>query len=219
MAHAQAWRPATQDLVQDPPRDRRGNIGDPGGRSHLQQCRPLSAACCACACRAVDAPMLPDLLAQIPAEEEIATVTADGAYDTRACHDAIAARDAAAVIPPTRTARPWKPDTAGARARNEILRASKHLGRALWGNWSGYHRRSRDETKPLGIFPSEIPCRSVNELREAARLAADVTGLRPPGGRGPDPRGGHEPLHGSRHPDHRGRRIGVSGERGTAVTS
>ncbi|MCA2008887.1 IS5 family transposase [Tritonibacter mobilis] len=94
-----------------------------------------------------DAPMLPDLLAQIPAGEEIATVTADGAYDTRACHDAIAARGAAAVIPPRRTARPWKPDTAGARARNEVLRASKHLGRALWQNWSGYHRRSRVETK------------------------------------------------------------------------
>ena len=94
-----------------------------------------------------DAPMLPDLLSQIPAGEEIATVTADGAYDTRACHDAIAARGAAAVIPPRRTARPWKPDTAGARARNEVLRASKHLGRALWRNWSGYHRRSRVETK------------------------------------------------------------------------
>ncbi|WOI33826.1 IS5 family transposase [Tritonibacter scottomollicae] len=94
-----------------------------------------------------DVPMLPDLLAQVPAEEEIATVTADGANDTRACHDAIAARGAAAVIPPRRTARPWKPDTAGARARNEILRASKHLGRALWRNWSGYHRRSRVETK------------------------------------------------------------------------
>ncbi len=76
-----------------------------------------------------DAPMLPDLLAQLPAGEEIATVTADGAYDTRGCHDAIVARGAAAVIPPRRTAGPWKPDTAGARARNEILRASKHLGR------------------------------------------------------------------------------------------
>ena len=94
-----------------------------------------------------DAPMLPDLLAQIPADEEIATVTADGAYDTRACHDAIAARGAAAIIPPRRNARPWKPDTAGARARNEILRTSKHLGRALWRNWSRYHRRSRVETK------------------------------------------------------------------------
>jgi hypothetical protein len=94
-----------------------------------------------------DAPMLPDLLAQLPPDQEIATVTADGTYDTRACHDAIADRGAAAIIPPRRNARPWKPDTAGARARNEILRTSKHLGRALWRNWSGYHRRSRVETK------------------------------------------------------------------------
>ncbi len=46
-----------------------------------------------------------------------------------------------------------------------------------------------------------------NELREAARLAADVTGLRPPGCRGPDPRGGHEPLHNPRHPGHCGKAI------------
>ena len=31
--------------------------------------------------------------------------------------------------------------------RNEALRASKYLGRALWRRWSGYHRRSRVETK------------------------------------------------------------------------
>jgi hypothetical protein len=94
-----------------------------------------------------DAPMLPDLLAQIPPDQEIAIITADGAYDTRPCHDAVARRVAAAIIPPRRNARLWKPDTAGARARNEILRTSKHLGRALWRNWSGYHRRSRVETK------------------------------------------------------------------------
>jgi hypothetical protein len=32
-------------------------------------------------------------------------------------------------------------------ARNEALRASKYLGRAIWRRWSGYHRRSRVETK------------------------------------------------------------------------
>ena len=94
-----------------------------------------------------DAPVLPDLLSQIPPEQEIATVTADGAYDTRRCHDAIADRGAHAVIPPRKNARPWKPTTAGAMARNEALRASKYLGRAIWRNWSGYHRRSRAETK------------------------------------------------------------------------
>lgn len=94
-----------------------------------------------------DAPVLPDLLNQIPAEEEIGSVTADGVYDTRKCHDAIAERGAHAVIPPGKNAKPWKAVTAGAAARNEALRAAKYLGRALWRRWSGYHRRSRVETK------------------------------------------------------------------------
>ncbi|MCO6389300.1 MAG: IS5 family transposase [Devosia sp.] len=94
-----------------------------------------------------DAPMLPELLDQIPPGQEIATVTADGAFDTRKCHDAIAERGAAAIIPPRKNAKPWKPDTAGAVARNEILRTSKRVGRTIWRRWSGYHRRSRAETK------------------------------------------------------------------------
>ena len=94
-----------------------------------------------------DAPVLPDLLNQIPPDEEIGSVTADGAYDTRKCHDAIAARNAHAVIPPRKNAKLWKPDTPGARARNEAVRSSKYLGRALWRQLSGYHRRSRVETK------------------------------------------------------------------------
>jgi len=94
-----------------------------------------------------DAPVLPDLLGQIPEGEQIGSVTADGAYDTRKCHDAIADRGAHAVIPPRRNAKPWKSVTAGAMARNEALRAAKYLGRTLWRRWSGYHRRSRVETK------------------------------------------------------------------------
>ena len=94
-----------------------------------------------------DAPMLSDLLSQIPSDQELGSVTADGAYDTCKCHDAIAARDAHAVIPPRKNAKMWKPDTPGARARNEVVRSSKYLGRALWRRWSRYHRRSRVETK------------------------------------------------------------------------
>jgi len=105
-----------------------------------------------------DAPMLPELLDQIPPDQEIASVTApsrglhanhcratDGAFDTRKCHDAIAARGAAAIIPPRKNAKPWKPDSPGAVARNEALRASKRFGRTIWRRWSGYHRRSRVE--------------------------------------------------------------------------
>ena len=78
-----------------------------------------------------DAPMLPELLDQIPPDQEIASVTADGTFDTRKCHDAIAARGAAAIIPPRRNAKPWKPDTAGAIARNDALRASRRFGRTI----------------------------------------------------------------------------------------
>lgn len=94
-----------------------------------------------------DAPILPDLLGQIGPDQEIGCVTADGAYDTRKCYDAIIARNAHPVIPPRKNAKPWKPDTPGARERNEAIRSSKYLGRALWRHLTGYHRRSRVETK------------------------------------------------------------------------
>ncbi|MDH2430957.1 IS5 family transposase [Pokkaliibacter sp. MBI-7] len=94
-----------------------------------------------------DAPMLPGLLSQIPVEEKIASVSGDGAYDTRGCHEAIARREAEAVIPTRQNAKPWKENRPGASARNEILRATRRLGRTLWKKWSGYHRRSLVETK------------------------------------------------------------------------
>ena len=159
MACAQARRPQTAlatvsrtsgetlaRLAQDPHRDRRANTGGSRRRDHPEPHRR---------CRAGEAPpvranrrgVLPDLLGQIPAGEEIGSVTADGAYDTRKCHDAIAERGAHAIIPPRKNAKPWKAITAGAMARNEALRAARYLGRAIWRNWSGYHRRSRVETK------------------------------------------------------------------------
>ena len=45
-----------------------------------------------------DSPVLPELLNQIPEAEEIGTVAADGAYDTRRCHTAVADRQATAII-------------------------------------------------------------------------------------------------------------------------
>ena len=54
--------------------------------------------------------MLPDLLNQIAPDQVLGSVTADGAYDTRKCHDAVAARNAHAVIPPRKNAKMWKPE-------------------------------------------------------------------------------------------------------------
>ena len=50
-----------------------------------------------------DTPILLDLLARIPPEQEIGSVTAVGAFDTRKCRDAIAASGAAASASPART--------------------------------------------------------------------------------------------------------------------
>jgi len=94
-----------------------------------------------------DAPMLPELLKQIPATETLLSVRGDGAYDTKACYDAICSRQAAAIIPIRKRAKRWKETTAGAKARNETLAATAYLGRTIWKKWSGYHQRSLVETK------------------------------------------------------------------------
>lgn len=94
-----------------------------------------------------DSPVLPELLDQIPQHEDIGTVTADGAYDTRRCHVAIIEREATAIIPIRRNGRPWKENCLAARTRNETLRATRRYGRAFWKRWTGYHARSRIEAK------------------------------------------------------------------------
>lgn len=94
-----------------------------------------------------DSPVLADLLDQIPMTKEIATVTADGTYDTRRYHAAILERGAAPIVPIRRNGRAWKPDYPAAISRNEILRATRHLCKALWRRWSGYHVRSRVEAQ------------------------------------------------------------------------
>lgn len=94
-----------------------------------------------------DSPLLPELLSQIPPDEPINTVTADGAYDTRRCHEAIIERGANGIIPIRRNGRAWKADCPAAITRNEIFHATRHLGRALWKTWTRYHVRSRVEAR------------------------------------------------------------------------
>ncbi|SDE52163.1 Transposase DDE domain-containing protein [Ruegeria marina] len=124
-----------------------------------------------------DAPVRPELLEQIPPDQQISSVTADGAYDTRKCHEAIAARNAAAVIPARRNAKPWKPTSPGAVARNEALRASRYLGRAIWRRWSGYHRRSRVESRMncIKLLGQSLMARDFD--RQAAELQVRIAVL------------------------------------------
>jgi len=87
-----------------------------------------------------DDQVLEELLDQLDGDP-LASVAADGAYDTRQCHQAIAERKATALIPPREDAVEWEPD----HPRTAVVRAIRQQGRKEWKQASGYHRRSLAE--------------------------------------------------------------------------
>ena len=132
--------------------------------------------------------MLPELLNQIPASQRIGKVTAPLVVCLQTTRGA--ARDACAVIPARKTARPWLENTPGAQARNDTVRATRHLGRRLgrmiWRRWSGYHRRSLVETKMrcLKLLGERVMARDfdrqVAELQIRAAILNGFTALGTP---------------------------------------
>lgn len=92
-----------------------------------------------------DNPVLPDLRGQIPACEQIGTVTADGACETRRYRTAIIDRQATPMIPIRKTAASGR-KAARSRARN-ALRATWYDVRAFWKRGTSYHARRRIEVK------------------------------------------------------------------------
>jgi hypothetical protein len=87
------------------------------------------------------------LLEQI--DDQVASVSADGAYDTRAVYEAAHERgDGRAVrvlIPPGRDAQLNPRPSAALQERNRNIRSIRKLGRRQWHTHSGYNRRSMVE--------------------------------------------------------------------------
>ena len=75
---------------------------------------------------------------------DIASVTADGAYDSIAIYDAAGARGATVVVPPTNTftVSRRRPRSTARDRTTEKVRA---IGRRRWKKASGYHRQARVE--------------------------------------------------------------------------
>ena len=90
---------------------------------------------------------LPRLLAEV--EGEVAEVLGNGAYDVQDCYRAIHARGARAVSPPT----PGGGVCGGpaCRARDAAVLRGREVGRALWKEEYGYHRRSLAETAMMRL--------------------------------------------------------------------
>ena len=121
-----------------------------------------------------DSSVLPELLGQIPEDEDVGTVTADGACDKRRCHGAIIARGATAFIPIRKNGRAWKEDCPAAKARNETLRATRQHGRAFWKQWTGYHARSRAEAGMRCLTPFGERIAATDPDRQTAEIRIRV---------------------------------------------
>jgi hypothetical protein len=65
------------------------------------------------------------------------------------------------------------------RARNEAVRSSKYLGRALWRNLTGYHRRSRVETKMhcVKLLGQRLSARDFDRQVAEIQIRAAISGL------------------------------------------
>jgi hypothetical protein len=123
--------------------------------------------------RVHDSQQLPALLEQIP--DPIGQVSGDGAYDTRACYEAVLQRGATPVFVPRRTAQPCPTsDPTGWRAaRNRILQQIAVQGRSAWRARSGYTRQSIAENSMFRfkmLFRGQLRARG----RESQRTEAVV---------------------------------------------
>ncbi len=90
-----------------------------------------------------DAAVVPKLLEQI--EGDLASFTADSAYDTIAIYDVLVERGATVVVPPMKTAAPSKRCKSRSTSRDRTIRRIQRIGRRRWKKESGYHSQARVE--------------------------------------------------------------------------
>jgi hypothetical protein len=121
-----------------------------------------------------DVSELPGLLDQIAAD--VASLTADGAYDGEAVYDAVADRHPGAdvIIPPRATAVQSEITTT---QRNQHIATIEKHGRMGWQRRSGYNRRSLVETaiyRDKTIINRRLQARTLPNQRTEARIGCNV---------------------------------------------
>lgn len=139
-------------------------------------------------------PVLPDLLNQIPADEAIGSITIDGAFDTRKCHNAIPDRGANAVIPRVKTPSRGRlfllvpdPEARPGEFRNTSAARSGEIGRDITGeaasrprctalnclinaSWHGTSTNRGCDKNPIQLFmlfqarTSKVPIELLSDL-------------------------------------------------------
>lgn len=87
-----------------------------------------------------DSEVLPTSLS--PLRRKVHSVSADGAYDKKKCHEVLQTKGCKPPIPPRKNAGYWKKG----HPRNEAFNALKSDTLAQWKTDTGYHDRSIYET-------------------------------------------------------------------------
>jgi hypothetical protein len=105
--------------------------------------------------------------------DEIASFTADAAYDTLAIYDAAAARGAEVIVPPR------IPATRSTRscARDRTVRRLKKVGRRQWKKESGYHQQARAENTFLrykSMIGDRLRARHPESQKAEALIACNI---------------------------------------------
>jgi len=129
--------------------------------------------------RTCDAARVPNLLKQI--DNNLASVSSDGAYDTEAVYQAISAhspnRNTKVLIPPPKNARLDVKSAAYLTDRNRHIRSIERVGRREWHKKSGYSKRSMVENtifRYKTIIGTEMRARTLAGQRVEVLLACKV---------------------------------------------
>ena len=110
------------------------------------------------------------------AEGDIASVTADAAYDTIAIYEASHDRGAKVVVPPSRAATA-SPRGRRSAARDCTIKKVKKIGRRRWKKESGYHRQGTVENtffRYKSIVGDRLRARHPRAQEYEALLACNV---------------------------------------------
>ena len=106
-------------------------------------------------------------------EDDMASFTADAAYDTIAIYDAAEARNAKVIVPPRRTAtRSRRPSS-----RDRAVGRVKKVGRRQWRKESGYHHQARVENtffRYKSIIGDRLRARRPKSQEAEALIACNI---------------------------------------------
>jgi hypothetical protein len=109
--------------------------------------------------------------------DDIASFTADAAYDTLAIYDASAERQAKVVVPPSKSATRSRQRRSRSSARDRTIMRVKEIGRRQWKKESGYHRQARVENtffRYKTIISDKLRARHPESQTAEATIACNV---------------------------------------------